>query len=452
MDPQPGRPNSQVQLVHPGHLLRPYLAGVTQATTKLEGVLQSLQSIGNTQFATIYYAATSVLDNLPALYRIYQTKEIDTKGTPLPSIVAEALDETTVTALNSLSDVYFFWLGALAALDHHFKSQNCLLLPQDWGRLHCIALKRFNKAINDAPTDGYVTAFFLDPRYHDVAIYASSNACSRQATVLPPVDCPQTSNPQQLNKYILNCVQKQLFAMLKAELEAAKDIPHHPLHAYSQDALVAKEQLREQLDCYYWADQQFLSQYLMPNQSALQYWRSQKQFEHMFILAHLAEKLFSILPNSMCNKCAGMIKQIQFMQWESLVNGLFSKRQEKKLPVLFRFSDLPSNFQPNCQADKDASKIAPALEDKCGDEWLDCSRAAAPIADTSNNKEDTRFEDIINLTLQELLALFSSYNSSMHAADSESHLPHGTKGLEGVSKESKGPQRAIWRARDINWD
>ncbi|KAF8686401.1 hypothetical protein RHS04_00101 [Rhizoctonia solani] len=211
-------------------------------------------------------------------------------------IVAEALDETTVTALkfqqdlkelvnilepfacallclestrSSLSDVYFFWLGALAALDHHFKSQNCLLLPQDWGRLRCIALKRFNKAINDAPTDGYVTAFFLDPRYHDVAIYASSNACSCQATVPPPVDCPQTSNPQQLNKCILNCVQKQLFAMLKAELEAAKDIPHHPLHAYSQDALVAKEQLHEQLDCYYWADQRFLSQYLTPNQSAL---------------------------------------------------------------------------------------------------------------------------------------------------------------------------------------
>ncbi|QRW20945.1 hypothetical protein RhiXN_05934 [Rhizoctonia solani] len=398
-------------------------------------------------------------------------------GTPLPSIVAEALDETTVTALkfrqdlkelvnilepfacallclestrSSLSDVYFFWLGALAALDHHFKSQNCLLLPQDWGRLRCIALKRFNKAINDAPTDGYVTAFFLDPRYHDVAIYASSNACSCQATVPPPVDCPQTSNPQQLNKCILNCVQKQLFAMLKAELEAAKDIPHHPLHAYSQDALVAKEQLHEQLDCYYWADQRFLSQYLTPNQSALQYWRSQKQFEHMFILAHLAEKLFSILPNSMCNKCAGsrltylysklqtrldansMIEQIQFMQWESLVNGF--------------------NFQPNCQADKDASKIAPALKDKCGDEWLDCSGAAAPIADTSNNKEDTKFEDIIDLTLQELLALFSSYNSSMHAADSESHLPHSTKSLEGVSKESKGPQRAIWRARDINWD
>ncbi|QRW22122.1 hypothetical protein RhiXN_09709 [Rhizoctonia solani] len=275
-----------------------YATGQLNNACKLEGVLQSLQSIGNTRFATIYYAATSVLDNLPALYRIYQTKEINTKGTPLPSIVAEALDKTTVMALkfqqdlkelvnilepfarallclestcSSLSDIYFFWLGVLAALDHHFKSQNCLLLPQDWGRLRCIALKRFNKAINDTPTDGYVTVFFLDPRYHDVAIYASSNACSRQATVPPPVDCPQTSNPQQLNKYILNCVQKQLFAMLKAELEAAKDIPHHPLHAYSQDALVAKEQLHEQLDCYYWADQQFLSQYLTPNQSALQY-------------------------------------------------------------------------------------------------------------------------------------------------------------------------------------
>ena len=73
--------------------------------------------------------------------------------------------------------------------------------------------------------------------------------------------------------------------MLKAELEAAEDIPEHPLHTYSEDALVSKELLREQLDRYYHADRRPLPQYHMLEQSPIQYWRSQKQFDHMFVLA-----------------------------------------------------------------------------------------------------------------------------------------------------------------------
>ncbi|CAE6507832.1 unnamed protein product, partial [Rhizoctonia solani] len=172
-----------------------YATGRLNEARKIEGIPRNLQSIGNTRFATIYYAGTSVLDNLPALYRIYRNGEIATKGTPLPSvcIVADALDETTVTALkfrqdlkelvnilepfarallslestrSNLSDVYFFWLGALAALDHHFKSRNCLLPSEDRARIRRVASKRFNEGINDAPTDAYITAFFLDPRMY----------------------------------------------------------------------------------------------------------------------------------------------------------------------------------------------------------------------------------------------------------------------------------------------
>lgn len=55
---------------------------------RIEGILRSLQSIVKTRFATVYYAATSVLENLPALYRIYRNNEIDTKGAPLPNVRA----------------------------------------------------------------------------------------------------------------------------------------------------------------------------------------------------------------------------------------------------------------------------------------------------------------------------------------------------------------------------
>ncbi|EUC67546.1 DUF659 family protein, partial [Rhizoctonia solani AG-3 Rhs1AP] len=177
-DPIWEQPLKQLRKLLTHFKMSTYAMGRLNEARKIEGILRTLQSIGNTRFATLYYAATSVLENLPALYRIYRNSEIDTKGTPLPSIVADVLAETTVTALkfqqdlkelvnilepfakallclestrSNLSDVYFFWLGALAALDQHFESRNCLLTPHDRARHRRIASRRFNEAINDAP-------------------------------------------------------------------------------------------------------------------------------------------------------------------------------------------------------------------------------------------------------------------------------------------------------------
>jgi hypothetical protein len=65
---------------------------------------------------------------------------------------------------STLGDVYFFWLAALAALNQHFSSKNNLLSAQDKSRLQSMIYSRFNEAMNEAPTDVYVTTFFLDPR------------------------------------------------------------------------------------------------------------------------------------------------------------------------------------------------------------------------------------------------------------------------------------------------
>lgn len=63
-----------------------YATGKLNAARKLLGVSRGLQSIGRTRFATVYYAATSVLSNLPALYKIYRDNEVDTMTTPLPEV------------------------------------------------------------------------------------------------------------------------------------------------------------------------------------------------------------------------------------------------------------------------------------------------------------------------------------------------------------------------------
>ncbi|KAG8711238.1 hypothetical protein FRC08_016139 [Ceratobasidium sp. 394] len=116
----------------------------------------------------------------------------------VPWIVAEAIDESATaikfklmlaelvnilepfarallcleSAQSTLADVYFFWLSALAALNQHFQSNRSELTVQDKRRILGMVLNRFNEVINDAPTDCYLTAFFLDPHYRDAAVYA----------------------------------------------------------------------------------------------------------------------------------------------------------------------------------------------------------------------------------------------------------------------------------------
>ncbi|KAH7337478.1 hypothetical protein B0J17DRAFT_718240 [Rhizoctonia solani] len=394
-----------------------YAAGRLKEARMAKGILRNLQSIGNTQFATLYYAATSVLDNLPALYRISRNGEINTKGTPLPSIVADVLDETTVVALKFRQDL---------------KELVNILEP-------------FARAI---------VSLESIHRFRNVSIYAASSAGSRSIDDPNSAHSSTTSLPQRLNKHIFERIRKQLLSMLKVELEVAEDVPDHVLRAHSEDALLAKQMLLEQLDQYRWADRRPLPQHLAFNQSPIHFWHSQKQFEHTFILAYLAEKLFLVLPNSMCDERAGsrlthlysklrtrldansMIEQIQFMQWESLVNGSRSRQREKKLPSMFRFSDLPQDLVPSSQSSQNLTKLTAALGDECGDEWLD--------RNPSDNVSEsiTRNKDPIDLTSEALLALFAPYTSLQgNITSSNSRLVAGDIHSEGVRIEPEISQR-----------
>jgi hypothetical protein len=64
------------------------------------------------------------------------------------------------------ADVYLFWLAVVAQLERLFlKKPSPATLP-NWVReqIRAVTNQRFDGMINDAPTDIYVAAFFLDPR------------------------------------------------------------------------------------------------------------------------------------------------------------------------------------------------------------------------------------------------------------------------------------------------
>ncbi|KAG9100718.1 hypothetical protein FS749_013407 [Ceratobasidium sp. UAMH 11750] len=399
----------------------------TQATAKLNtarkilGILRRLQSIGKTRFATLYYAALSVLENLPALYKIYKDGSIDTAANPLPKVVAEVLDETRVSAIkfklqltelvnileplaraisclestqSTISDVYFFWLAALAALNRHFSSTtSTLLTPEDISRLQAIIYYRFNEAINEAPTDSYITAFFLDPRYRTAAIYLDAS----NLQVPPPIvgfgsnenslsRRKSNHSGSRLTRSLYSRVYQQLMWMLRDELAVGQKLPDHPLYQF--DALRAKTELTAQLHQYHEGFSPF-RRFSSDHESVQQYWTSHKSSHLTFILAYLAEKLFSVLPNSMCDERAGsrlsrlysdlrtrldansMIEQIQFSQFMAMVDGSdLTIRRKKPLPHS-RFCEIEQDTSLEYTDPKPVDDCPVALADEAGEEWLD---------------------------------------------------------------------------------
>lgn len=63
---------------------------------------------------------------------------------------------------STVADVYLFWLAAMASLKQHLESKNGLSASVK-RRVIKIVNKRYNEMINTAPTDAYITGFFLDP-------------------------------------------------------------------------------------------------------------------------------------------------------------------------------------------------------------------------------------------------------------------------------------------------
>lgn len=214
---------------------------------------------------------------------------------------------------STLGDVYFFWLAALAVLNQHFSSKNSRLSNSDKLRLQAMIYRRFNETINEAPTDIYVTAFFLDPRkllviywtimltyyvgYRTAAIYSDYNKLYSAQRFQPAVQdlkplrgqANVSSASLRLTESQYTRVRKQLLQLLRHELVAAEQIPGHPLYQY--DALKAKTELIQQLSQYHLGHPPF-RQFSEADESTIQYWQSHRASHLTFILA--VSVIFSI--------------------------------------------------------------------------------------------------------------------------------------------------------------
>ncbi|KAG9041166.1 hypothetical protein FS837_012651 [Tulasnella sp. UAMH 9824] len=158
------------------------------------GISRGLEAIGNTRFATVYYACNSVLRCLPALYQLIgadKTIELtqkednclfvaDSRGAlnfklELQKLVRVlrpfALSIKCLESAHSTpADVFIYWFGVMTEYKEIFSTNTDELKKKTILEIRGIINRRYLGMVKDGPLgDVYITSFFLKPRYRDAA-------------------------------------------------------------------------------------------------------------------------------------------------------------------------------------------------------------------------------------------------------------------------------------------
>ncbi|KAG8945457.1 hypothetical protein FRC00_010100, partial [Tulasnella sp. 408] len=165
------------------------------------GISRGLEAIGNTRFATVYYACNSVLRCLPALYQLIgedrtieltQAKRMSLQKEDNRLFVADsrgalnfklelqklvrvlrpfALSIKCLESAHSTpADVFIYWFGVMSEYEEIFSTNADELKKKTILDIRGIINRRYLGMVKDGPSgDVYITSFFLEPRYRDAA-------------------------------------------------------------------------------------------------------------------------------------------------------------------------------------------------------------------------------------------------------------------------------------------
>ncbi|KAG0701935.1 hypothetical protein DFH29DRAFT_761202, partial [Suillus ampliporus] len=151
-----------------------------QSARKTFKVTCGLVSIGKTRFGTMYFSGASVQRCLPAI------RDLCGNGTvTIPSFMPDTAETLSFQLLLSqllavigppakaikcmessfanAADVYEFWLAVQAAFEEVSKKNTVKLPVAVLEKIRHLCNCCFNQTINEAPSDIFVTAFFLVP-------------------------------------------------------------------------------------------------------------------------------------------------------------------------------------------------------------------------------------------------------------------------------------------------
>ncbi|EMD37924.1 hypothetical protein CERSUDRAFT_73706 [Gelatoporia subvermispora B] len=278
-------------------------------------IRHGLQTIGKTRFATIIHAAVALCGCLPALRYVQaehglsiedcspqlfmsgksaslnferDLNQLISLGSPFAKAIM-CLESSHSTA----ADVYIFWCAIAACLKRVLSDNESGIPSTVKGQIRGIFNARWREMFEHGPNRAHLSAFYLHPGYTGAAIFKEPNAIAFNIKV--PARNDKHTGQEIKHRRVYQQVGEYLTTMLASEAEHGKNIK---LNVSSNARKLLKDRFQHQFRAFAAGHYPF-STPLRDDQTALKWWKELEHVPQAEILAALAIKLFSIMPNSM---------------------------------------------------------------------------------------------------------------------------------------------------------
>ncbi|TFY55990.1 hypothetical protein EVJ58_g7909 [Rhodofomes roseus] len=285
---------------------------------------RGLEKIGKTRFAMIMRSAVAMRRCLPALrngcskgtIKIEETNECFISDSPstltfetqLNQLLSVGLPYTkTIVCLESLqctlADVFLYWCGIGSNLKQVLGQKASGIPESVKAELRAIFNSRWKEMFEDGPTHAHLAAVYLDPAYVSSDIFKGAEHDTKRA--VKSAAAALKPGAQIKHPHIFRRVGNYLAAVLGAEVEHGED---PLLRVPEKQKKSLKARFFNQFLAYAQNDYPFNAP-RADDQSVLEWWLSVKKSapSQADILATLAVKLYSIMPNSMPDECTASI-------------------------------------------------------------------------------------------------------------------------------------------------
>ncbi|CAK5273903.1 unnamed protein product [Mycena citricolor] len=304
----------------------------TQASTHLDGMRVSLglnhglQKIGKTRFGTVFWATSALDPLLPPIHMLVQTGVVATNSQnkhgrnlswmknlreytefqlhvkqllavlePIARTI-KCLEGTQVTT----GDIWMFFVAITAVLDDLFTSNELGIPDNTMDEIRGHVNNRFEQLIEGPDGGVYLAGFYLNPDRVDSPILreTTANRLARSATATPMSTGSSTDKDLRDSIPAYGTVGAYLYSLLQREIKAERNPPQFSGYKKSADVLGA---FRAQFEAYTRQHAPFSARSSAWTKPYL-YWMAMSDRPDAGILAYLAIKVLSILPNSMAEE------------------------------------------------------------------------------------------------------------------------------------------------------
>ncbi|KAG6376828.1 hypothetical protein JVT61DRAFT_1854 [Boletus reticuloceps] len=320
-----------IQMIHNLRAVTAFFRRSSQASEKLEavrqkmGISRGLEGIGKTRFATICTAVISLQRCFVALRELVDKNLY--KFPPKKALLANLFKSGSVVGLtfginvnwfiqlggpiaksiiclestqSNPADPYKYWVAICGSIKQTLDKPKNGFTSHNAGLIRAVVNAHFCEQLQEGPTDCYLAAFALEPRYiHSVFLHShpSMNLLAITLKVPPLMAQQQVSKTSPKGSIMQSPALQRVLKYLKHVLEMEWRSKHNPILKGMSVQDIQSSFLR-QFERYVTGVYPFEVP-IEERESLLVYWHNLTLNKDSAVLACIAEKLFSIKPNSM---------------------------------------------------------------------------------------------------------------------------------------------------------